>query len=236
MLLSQVNYRMKASDTISIGQITNLVNAFTHAEKMGRPLTLAMVVTWNKTNNWHEDFLKERVGKFLDNVRHWMYRRNLPVAYLWTMENSYRMKLHTNFMFHVPREYFWDLVKAMPNLIPHYSGNHSTYEVVGDSGVKPPKFLRHPNQRKGVLKYFLKGMDHSKTFTGPDGTTLNIGDALGIAHRGQQGRVPGRRTGLSHSLAPTARSKGGYSDETDFPALGDLLAIHRTPTAPYGGA
>lgn len=222
---------MKYSNTISLEEVTNLINAHNYSEKIGLPLTLGMVITWGKTSNWSEALLKERLSKFLDNVRHWMYRRDLPVAYIWTTENSYRMKLHTNFLIHVPRDHFWDLVKAMPNLIPHYSGNPATYEVVGDSGVKPPKFLFHTNQRKGIVKYFLKGMDHSKTFTGPDGTTLNVGDALGIAHRGQQGRVPGRRVGISHSLAPTSRFKGGYIDETDFLALGDIIAIHRAPAA-----
>jgi hypothetical protein len=74
-------------------------------------------------------------------------------------------------------------------------------------------------------------MDHSKTFTGPDGNTLNIGDALGIQHRGQQGRVRGQRCKVSESLGSKSRSEGGYSDETDFLALGDLIAIHRAPDA-----
>ena len=222
---------MKYSDTISIDETIDLINAFLHAERIGLPLTVGLVITWNKTDHWKDEFLKERRSKFLDNVRHWMIRRHIPRAYIWTMENSKSMKLHSNFMIHVPRKRFWDFVRALPILIPHYSGNPATYKVISDNGESTPKFLYHLSHRKGFLKYCGKGMDHAATFTDPNGTILNIGDALGIQHRGAQGRVLGPRIGISHSLASTARSKGG-SDETDFLALGSLIAIpSRAPEA-----
>jgi hypothetical protein len=64
-----------------------------------------------------------------------------------------------------------------------------------------------------MLVYCLKGFDHRAfRYVGVNGDTENIGAALGIDHRGQQGFIDIKRCGTSQNVGPAARRKAGWTE------------------------
>jgi hypothetical protein len=160
--------------------------------------------------------------EFFKKLATWMGRHDLPTAYLWTLEKSNRIGLHQNLAIHVPKRLFPKLVRALPKMIPGFIPDRHILEVISDPDG-PPKYFFHVNQRRGTLRYFLKGMDHRATFDGPDGEPRNWGDHVGVEHRGQQGTISGKRYGTSASLGTAARRKAGYEDRTSPDGIRSLL-------------
>ncbi len=70
-------------------------------------------------------------------------------------------------------------------------------------------------RRAGMLLYCLKGFDHRAfRYVGQDGTTENIGAALGIDHRGQQGFIDIKRcVSCTRFLWTPICARGNRNDE-----------------------
>jgi hypothetical protein len=200
--------------SISRHSITNLANAFSYSEEVSLPLTAFLVIAWTKTEGWHDDLLTQRQSELFYRLARWFRRKDLPAAYVWTLENSRRMGLHLNLAIHVPAYLFQEFVTEFHKFIPGYLPDRYVLEFIADQGEGSPKFFPNAKCRAGTLRYFCKGLDHKATFNGPDGTRLNFGDAIGIEHRGSQGVVPGKRAGVSHALGLRQRLRSGYTDMT----------------------
>jgi hypothetical protein len=67
-----------------------------------------------------------------------------------------------------------------------------------------------------------KGIDH-RAFVYFGGETVNVGGALGIDHRGQQGVIAIKRAGVSQSLSPAARRRANWREIRDLAALARIL-------------
>lgn len=214
---------MSTTTNISTKGVIDLVNANAFAEAQGTPLTMFVVITWPKTKGWTEVTHSARQSAFFKNLASWTKYHGAPLAYYWTLEKSNRIGLHMNLAIHAPKPLFGKLVQALPKMIPGFIPDTHTLCVIGDTDG-PPKYCSHGNQRLGILKYFLKGMDHTATFSGPNAEKLNFADHIGIQHRGQQGAISGKRFGVGHSLGDKARRDAGYEDRTSPDGLKALLA------------
>lgn len=128
------------------------------------------------------------------------------------------MGLHTHLGIHVPLHVFPFLKGKLERFIPGFAEDRHILQVHTDQGDDRPKFNWTATQRAGQFRYMFKGMDHRATID-LDGVRTNLGDAIGIEHRGQQGVVSYKRVGVSHSLGPIARERGGYVDVASPAAL-----------------
>lgn len=209
---------------ISTDGLINIANAFAFSEEQGTPLTAFITVAWTKTANWTDDLLAERQGQLFWNLAKWLRKRSVPVAYVWTLENSKRMGLHLHLVVYVPKALFFDFTQQFTQLVPGFIEDRYTVDFGPEGGKGPPKWMFHPNHRRGRILYCLKGMDHRATFTNGAGEILNLADFIGIEHRGQQGDVKGKRCGVSHALGTKARIANGFIDRTDPEGLRSILA------------
>lgn len=214
----------KTTACISPDGLVNIANAFAFSEQKGTPFTAFVTVAWTKTAGWTDDLLPERQGQLFWNLARWLRKRGVPAAYVWTLENSKRMGVHLNLAVHVPDVHFGAFTRQFSQLVPGFVEDRYAVQFTADNGDTRPKLFFHPNQRRGTLRYFLKGMDHTATFEGLDGQLVNLGDFIGIQHRGQQGVIEGKRCGVSHALGAQARIAAGYTDRTDPEGLRTILA------------
>jgi hypothetical protein len=212
----------KSNQSISRHSLYNAINAFDFSEQINTPLTVFFTISWIKLDGFSESKLNAIRERFLNLLARWFRRRGIPCAYIWTNENSRVLKHHSHFAVHVPSPQFRAFVAKLPSLIPGYAPDRYTLEIQGDSGSGGPKYNWHVNQRKGQLRYMLKGMDHAATINFR-GRRYNLGDILGIQHRGQQGIVPGKRLGVSRFLGPVSRKRQGHIEIRDPFSLGPLI-------------
>jgi hypothetical protein len=76
--------------------------------------------------------------------------------------------------------------------------------------------------RAGIMRYVLKGIDHSAfRYVGTE--TENIAVALGIRHRGQQGNIAIKRAGTSQNIARGARRAAGWREVRTLEGLHCIL-------------
>ena len=211
--------------TISKHGLTQLINSFQFAEDKCTPLNVALTLSWEKTANWTEAQYATRRELFLNNLTKWLRRQAVVPAYVWTAEISNRQGLHQHLMVHIPKHLFRRFCQKVSDLVPGFNGNPHTVEINRDQGdeANPPKWLFHHNQRLGLFKYLLKRMNHASTFN-DNGTRLNLGDYIGIQHRGSEPRpLNGKRYGISHTLSLRSRLRANYTDETSPAGLKALL-------------
>jgi hypothetical protein len=78
------------------------------------------------------------------------------------------------------------------------------------------------NMQMGSLKYACKSLDHTAfIYRGYD--TYNVGDILGIEHRGRDGVVRIKRAGTTQNIGPKARAAAGWPEAQYIEQVADLL-------------
>ena len=82
-----------------------------------------------------------------------------------------------------------------------------------------------PTMQAGLMRYCLKGLDH-RDFHYSAYETDNIGDAIGIDHRGTQGIIEIKRAGVSQNISAAARKRAGW---TELRSIEDLRSELRPP-------
>ncbi len=124
------------------------------------------------------------IVEFLSHARKWLKRRNIPVAYLYTLENGKIKGLHAHLLIHIPNGYQIEFKRAMAGWLP--------FEVkkpkVKFKGIQYPLYdkLTPFNGCYGTLQYICKGVD-------PKDTTYGIKPKY-------QRKIMGRRWGISELL------------------------------------
>jgi hypothetical protein len=81
-----------------------------------------------------------------------------------------------------------------------------------------------PTMQAGLMRYCLKGLDH-RDFHYSAYETDNIGDAIGIDHRGAQGIIEIKRAGVSQ----TSARQPGSGSWTELRSIEDLRSALRPP-------
>lgn len=208
--------------SIAFDQVRNVVNAIIYAEKIGHPLNNGITAAWE----WTDLYDGTPAGwahcqtKFQDLLKRWLARKGIKTELVYVRERAKARGAHTHFQFYAPprlRKPLFDYLNATLKFRPDGLCLDDT-----DFGMQTPVM------RAGNLRYHLKGIDHAATtYRGLD--TINIGAALGIDHRGQQGTVEIKRCGCSHGIDKTARKRAGWQE------LRDLEALYRALNPPKAG-
>ena len=214
------------SECINKRLLVNSINALAFSEQINTPLTVFLTITWRRTIGFQEAELAKRLSYTVKEASRWMRRQGHPIAYIWVLEKSNTMGFHTHLGIHVPFTFVSNFRRRFPRFIQGFREGQYILHFHGDRGTNYPKYHRTETQRAGSFVYTLKGMDHRATVT-INGTKRNLGDMLGIHHRGMQGRVPCKRVGVSHSLGPVRRSRTGYVDVSDPMRLREILLSDR---------
>ncbi|MBY6260412.1 hypothetical protein EI613_00540 [Azospirillum sp. 412522] len=214
------------TDYISRHGIDQLINAFAYSEHIKQQFSIFFVIAWNKTKCWKPELLSARQETFIRNLRAWCEREGIPFSYLYTVEYGKTLGTHSNFAVHLPQDDYYNdlslfrkLVSDLDAMVPGHTGNPFTVKVLENKWTKRPQFFRTGKQRRGSLRYFMKGIDPYASFN-EGGKRVRWCDHLGI-DPSDQGTVIGPRYGVSQSLGAASRSATGWQELT---APAELLA------------
>jgi hypothetical protein len=197
-----------------------MVNAWQFAASVGRPLNSGLLtVHWRASPLFLDHDWAVLQTKLFSAVTAFLQRAGLPTGFVWTRERANGRGAHTHALVHLgPRP-----STIGPALVRHLSqkfrfGNGGIDLSMGRFGSITA------SMQAGAMRYILKGFDHQAfRYIGLSGETENLGMALGINHRGQQGIVALKRCGTSQNLGPKARRTAGWREVRDVTALGRLL-------------
>ncbi len=210
---------------LALDQVCNLVNAAAFAEAQGRPLVVELTLAWRLMRGFSEKRWADIQVRAVDYMSRWLRRRKIVPTFVWDRERVPGCGVHTHVLLHLPRRGTAKLAKELRNYISRTFGFQDR--------VKPSDKLERGvdvsygrfgawtrEMRAGSLRYALKGFDHRAfRYVGQDGTTENLGAALGIDHRGQQGFIDIKRCGTSQNIGPAARRKAGWPEIKDVDGL-----------------
>jgi hypothetical protein len=164
-------------------------------------------------------------GRVFDYMSKWLRRRKITPTFVWIRERVPGRGAHTHVHLHLPRRNTAKLAKELRDYLSQTSGFQDRSKPFGrcERGVDVSygSFgAWTSNMRNGALLYTLKGFDHRAfRYVGHDGTTENIGAALGIDHRGEQGLIAIKRCSPSQNIQQAARRKAGWPEIRDLSGL-----------------
>jgi hypothetical protein len=240
--------KITSTESLSKSETINLINAFLYAENTDHPLNLAFTIRWANLPKATGLSQSTLIRRFNSRLSKWFHKHvGEPAHYIYVNEYGSTIKLHSHFMLHVPKDHISAFLNKLPSLIPGCA-NHGTRFTVyvqpaadfrneldnvtdpatilihGNTNTLRTKVLRpHRKQRVGLLRYLLKGTDHTATCRIAQ-SKYNVAELFGIDHRGTQGTIKNcRRYGISHSLSKSARAKANWHDLTNVLNLRDAI-------------
>lgn len=234
--IAQIRHRTDRTKALAFEQVREQANAFEFADRQGRPLTVAMTVVWNLMADFNEAGWEERWSaiqtRFMKSIARWMSHRGIEPTWIWSRECSKSLWWHTHIQLHLPRAANGKRTGTLAReLAAHLESSFSfapggIYLSFGTFGMwtKP--------MRCGELIYQLKGVDHRAYTIDNTGETVNIGSALGIEHRGNQGHIPLKRAGTTENIGAAARRRVAWLERS---SLDDLRQIIRPPEVKHQG-
>ena len=175
--------RRKTTSTISMAQAVNVSEANNHARHIGMELNVFATIHWALAPSPRSE--ADRLQNMLDCYKSWMGRQSLKPTYVYVRERGKAKGDHVHLLIHIPnraRAKFTRLLKGW---------------VCGDSGNLDPRAIDVRPIRKGTTfplkKYLLKGGDKE------------VRQSYRAPWRGSQGRIVGKRVGVSRNIDRAAR-------------------------------
>lgn len=179
--------RLIQSTEIAFARAEPIIHAAIHAKRTGRPLNRFVTIAFG--DGLCPLRASEALGKFLKSAGDWLRWHDAPVAFVWTIEHPPGKSEHAHLLIHVPEVLKADFSRLQRGWITrtrtYWAKGVVHSEPVGETDAA----------LVGVLRYMLKGGD------------AETRQALGIDYFGPQGRVDGKRCGMSNSLGASARAR-----------------------------
>lgn len=203
---------------LSLAQVGNLTNAFAFADSRGRALSVQITVAWDLLPGFEPDAWSAHQTRLLKAMAAWLRCQGIEPTWVWTREVSSQLWCHTHIQLHIPR----DCTKQLAAKLVKHLGTAFGFlrdgirEELGDFGMWTAAM------RAGGLRYLLKGICHADFRYLSPTETENVGQALGVEHRGTQGTVPIKRAGTTENIGKAARRAAGWIERR---TLEDLRAI-----------
>jgi hypothetical protein len=193
-------YRLKGTDRITSAQAGDLLEAVAFATEIGLPLRAHATVMWSLTMafNDHEGKRAARVREGLKKV---LQRRRVPWAGVWVRECKAQTDItHDHLLFHLPPELCTVSTRQqLEATIMRLVGRH------GD-GVT--------HGRAVDLTIYLHGADGRYLLKG-GGRVVWEEYRLPSSWRRMQGRIYGKRCGVTQNLGPAARLRSLITQRGD---------------------
>ena len=200
---------------LSLAQVSDATNACAFALSQGTPLNCMISITWRHCPTFVESDAAALQGRLFHRLGKWLKRRGVAFRATWVRERSRGKGLHSHVLLHLPPQ----LEEHVKEFLCRSGPFH---DDASGRGVDLQVRKGTPDQTFGALKYFLKGMDH-RDFVYTDDGTANLGDFLGIQHRGDQGIISVKRQGCTQSISRQARREAGWAEIKDPVSLSYTL-------------
>lgn len=204
---------------LDLKQVRQLINSAAFATFWELPLNAQMTITWRETPRFTGDNWAKLQTELLDKASRFLRRRGIEPAFLWVRERQQGIGAHTHVLINLgtrPQRIARELTRYLTEALDF--SPHGIRCDMGNFGMNTERM------RAGALRYVLKGLDHGAfRYIGMDGSTENIGSALGIRHRGEQGIVEIKRCGTSQNINLKARKAAGWTEIRDLASLNRKL-------------
>ncbi len=163
-------------------QVDRLFIACEKAYALGHPLNRFFTIQYNDYATPKKP--QKVITNILEHTRKWLQRRNLPVAYIYVLENGKYKGIHAHILVHIPPNYQVDYKRALRNWVPF----EWSKQRINTKTIRYPSFgdLHPLNSIYGTLRYMCKGIDERTP--------------IHSIKPGYQGIIYGQRYGISLSL------------------------------------
>ena len=200
------NRAERESRSLTLGQISNLMAAERHAEKIGLPVTRMLTIHWEAAGVPLASMARA-TGRFTDLLGKALSRHGSGTAWLWTHENGDGKGGHCHLLAHVPA----DLVPIVTGLQrgwlrriagkPYRARVINSKPIGGRLGLEVGNPGLHAVNAEAALSYVLKG------------ASPEAASQFGLERLEPGGRVVGKRCGTSQNIGAKARrDREGYSN------------------------
>lgn len=191
------------SSCIAATTVCNAINALAYSDRVS-PLRAWVSIKKQLPPFPTESEHRSIIQKLMKRFSRWCRVHGIPCAYIYCFENPRSERRHFHALMHVPSRLYRELRLRFAKWL----GASDRDIVWGNSRTSA---CRTQSQRIGCLKYMLKGMDHA-VCVNLGGRRTRLSQLLGVDDRGKgsQGRIQGKRIGLSHSLTRAERKRGGF--------------------------
>jgi len=196
---------------LSVEQVGQLTNAAAFAASLGSPLNAQLTFVWPLVPGFTAGDLPRLQHELLRRFGQWLRRRGVVPRFVWVRERVRGRGLHLHVQTSLPQE----LVEAAEAFLTAAGGFVDIPPPDAIKGVMISWGSGSHGAWAGLLKYLAKGLDHRDFVYGPHGTTINLGVLLGVQHRGMQGLIAMKRSGVSQNIGPKARAAAGWQEVTD---------------------
>jgi hypothetical protein len=182
---------------LDLEQVRNVTNGAAFAEAQGRPLVVELTLAWRLMGGFSEEDWPAIQVRVFDYMSKWLWRRKVIPTFVWIRERVPGRGIHTHVLLHLPHRDTAKLAEELRDYLSETFGFQDRTTGKIERGVDASYGIFGAwtrEMRAGKLLYCLKGFDHRAfRYVSQDGTTENAGAALGIDHRGQQGRIDVKR-------------------------------------------
>jgi len=211
----------RGSENLTAFQVDNVWKAAFHAAETGKALNTLVTVNWANLADTSGPTLQERIGRWRERMSKWFKRRGFELTDVWTVERGPKADgLHSHNFLHVPPRHLRDFAAMLPSWCNVEAMSEDELgKLQADrqvQGVKARTVARAVDgvwqvdkvataERTRVLQYVLKGFDGfagATSFRGHHAQRRLYG-----IRPNSQGRVVGKRCGMSHNVGATARKR-----------------------------
>jgi len=200
---------------LQLSQVADAVNATMFAQAHGYALNALLSVSWRYAAGFDEHSAAATQGRLFHAFNKWLLRRNVVLRGAWVRERVSGKGLHSHLLLNLPAH-----LKEDAELFLTKAGSFQNEGF--NRGVDIQTRKGTPNQISGALRYLLKGLDH-RDFIHTAGGTTNLGDLLGVQHRGDQGIISIKRQGCTQNISRKARREAGWREVKNPFALSCIL-------------
>jgi len=180
--------RLRETRSMSNAQVTGLIEAARHAQRIGLPFNRHITVRLEKAGVEDRDGV-QAIGKFLTRIRDWLRRKGLRTSYAWAREWAYSTGSHVHILLHLPPEVTlrgsrtrrW--IEAISGQ-PYEAGTICTRRIAQSA---------YDQNLAALVGYLCKG------------ASADVADSLGLTRRKYGGAVIGKRAGWSQNIGKKAR-------------------------------
>ena len=176
------------SDHLRPCQVRGLQAATSYAEEIGRPLDACIDINWSRTS-WEDDPEGEALERTIKKLRRWLSRQDEELYAIWVRENPPKKGPGAHLMLHLPRRLLKPLKEIAMDLLPE-----GCRDTDGKAVWVHPAGTTSFARMSRVL-YLSKGINPGR-----------VCETLGIKPQ-DQGRVIGKRCGMTENLGPTAQRR-----------------------------
>lgn len=201
----------RTSDFLTDYEVKNLAEAATYAFYQLSPLNRHVTIHCELAGVSLEDVHRFRKS-FLKLIGDWLRLRDIPICFLWVLENPLGGGLNLHVLLHLPPEHALPFARHQRSWLRAAGGSWKPKAIKTDPvGPKhwlddPPKYTRAID---GMVRYLLKGA------TPETCDFLSTRDAK-LIHV-YQGHIIGKRAGVSEATGPKARSEARIVDNHGRP-------------------